>query len=234
MSHFTAKQLQFLRSQLITDKRDIEHRLSENEHYGLGDSLKLQTGELSPIDNHPGDIATEVYEREKDISLLEHDEFQLERIDSALHSIEEGHYGTCAVCQQPIPYERMEAVPYTKYCKNTNRKPLSPKTVLSRKNSLPPHLDERVWMNGMTKMASMVRTPGRLLRAGAHRTHQRWLKDVISTAMTLWRLKPQMKWKVALKRTKVLWQRISTVMTSPSYAIGNIASTWRTVKAMVC
>lgn len=117
MSHFTAEQMRSLRSQLLSDKHDIEHRLSENEHYGLGDSLKLQTGELSPIDNHPGDLATEVYERGKDISLLEHDEFQLERIDSALHAMEEGHYGTCAVCQRPIPYERMEAVPYTKYCK---------------------------------------------------------------------------------------------------------------------
>lgn len=36
MSHFTAKQLQALRSQLMSNKRDIEHRLSENEHYGLG------------------------------------------------------------------------------------------------------------------------------------------------------------------------------------------------------
>ncbi|SDL42431.1 transcriptional regulator, TraR/DksA family [Paenibacillus sp. OK060] len=126
MSHFTAKQLQSLRSQLITEKRDIEHRLEQNEHYGLGDSMKLQTGELSPIDNHPGDVATEMYEREKDISLLEHDEFQLERIDSALHSIEEGHYGTCAMCQQPIPYERMQAVPYTKYCKKHQ-----PETVVS-------------------------------------------------------------------------------------------------------
>ena len=126
MAHLTSEQIQSLRSQLLAEKRGIEHRLEQNDHYGLSGSMRFQTGELSSIDNHPGDVATEMYDREKDISLLEHDEFQLERIDSALHSIEEGHYGTCAVCQQPIPYERMQAVPYTKYCKKHQ-----PETVVS-------------------------------------------------------------------------------------------------------
>ncbi|MCZ4152195.1 molecular chaperone DnaK, partial [Escherichia coli] len=90
MPHLSPEQLNSLRTQLITEKRHIEHRLAANEHYGLGDSMKLQTGELSPIDTHPGDVGTELYERAKDISLLEHDEFQVERIASALQSMDEG------------------------------------------------------------------------------------------------------------------------------------------------
>lgn len=128
MSPLTEQQLQGLRNELLERKKEIEHRLQDNDHYGLGDSQRDQTGELSPIDNHPGDLATETYERAKDISLLEHDEFQLERIESALMAMEKGTYGICAASGKPIPYERLLAVPYTIYCKE-----YSPETEVSNR-----------------------------------------------------------------------------------------------------
>ncbi|MCT1577370.1 yteA family sporulation protein [Oceanobacillus kimchii] len=73
-------------------------------------------GELSNYDNHPGDTGTELFEREKDISLQEHTEKELEDINKALHSLEEGSYGICTVCGEDIPYERLEAIPTTDRC----------------------------------------------------------------------------------------------------------------------
>lgn len=105
-----------LRTRLLEEHLDIRLRLLQNEHYGKGDSLRDETGELSPIDNHPGDTASELYEREKDISLLEQEELHLLRIEAALTAIETGSYGVCAECGKPIPYERLDAVPDALYC----------------------------------------------------------------------------------------------------------------------
>ncbi|UHA74109.1 TraR/DksA C4-type zinc finger protein [Paenibacillus sp. 481] len=116
MSNLTSQQQAALKDQLLRSKQSVEQRLQQADHYGLGHSLRDNTGELSGIDNHPADIASELYEREKDISLNEHDEILLERIDTALQQMERGTYGICVVCGQPIPFERLEAIPSTMYC----------------------------------------------------------------------------------------------------------------------
>lgn len=115
MSTLSSAQLAQLRMRLEDEKRDVEHRLSHSDHYGLGSSLRDNTGELSPIDNHPGDTATELYEREKDIALHEQDELHLERIQAALDAMDNGTYGICKATGEPIPYERLEAAPDTLY-----------------------------------------------------------------------------------------------------------------------
>jgi RNA polymerase-binding transcription factor DksA len=46
----------------------------------------------------------------------------LEEIDLALDRIEEGTYGTCAVCGREIPEERLAAVPYATLCIDDRRK----------------------------------------------------------------------------------------------------------------
>jgi YteA family regulatory protein len=105
-----------LQSRLLDEQREIEHRLADEDHYGLSQSLRDNTGELTSIDNHPGDTATELYEREKDIALLEQEELHLRRIDAALEAIANGTYGICAACNEPIPLERLDAVPDTLHC----------------------------------------------------------------------------------------------------------------------
>ena len=54
-------------------------------------------------DNHPGDIGSEIFEREKDISLNEHAEFHLKQVNEALARMESGEYGICVFSHQPIP-----------------------------------------------------------------------------------------------------------------------------------
>ncbi|MBS3988347.1 MAG: transcriptional regulator, partial [Dethiobacter sp.] len=56
------KQLDKMKKELL-DQMDVTEGLQE--HQGLRDA----TQELSVIDNHPADIASENYERAKDISL---------------------------------------------------------------------------------------------------------------------------------------------------------------------
>ncbi|MFC4103894.1 TraR/DksA C4-type zinc finger protein [Paenibacillus xanthanilyticus] len=115
MTDLTAVQLSELRARLETEKRRIEERLANNEHYGLAGSQRDESGELSTIDNHPADVATETFERAKDIALLEQEDLRLARITAALAAMDNGTYGVCLASGQPIPYERLQAIPETLY-----------------------------------------------------------------------------------------------------------------------
>ncbi|MFF2482907.1 TraR/DksA C4-type zinc finger protein [Paenibacillus sp. NPDC058071] len=116
MTNLSHSELAGLRGRLEAEKQTIENQLAESDHNGLGSSLRDNTGELSPIDNHPGDLGTEMFERGKDIALVEQQELHLARIDSALKAMDDGTYGTCIACGKAIPRERLEALPDTLYC----------------------------------------------------------------------------------------------------------------------
>jgi DnaK suppressor protein len=73
-------------------------------------------GELSTVDQHPGDSGTETFELEKTVSLLEQVEDELQEVEAAFQRLEAGTYGTCQACGRPIGAERLEALPATRYC----------------------------------------------------------------------------------------------------------------------
>lgn len=76
----------------------------------------------STADNHPADMATVTFDRELDHSLEENEERLLEAIDTALARIDNGTYGICSTCGQPIGEERLEALPWTTQCIDCKRK----------------------------------------------------------------------------------------------------------------
>lgn len=86
-------------------------------------SLEDETEEIvGNSDNHLGDTATATLDREIDYSLEENSESVLRAIDGALRRIEEGTFGICETCGQPISEERLEAIPYATQCIDCRRK----------------------------------------------------------------------------------------------------------------
>lgn len=114
----SSAQLTVLKEKLTERKNEVEKHISLNDHFGLhkDENFYNYVGELSVYDNHPADTGTELYEREKDISLNERFEEELKDINEALQAMEKGKYGKCSVCGKDIPFERLEAVPFTEYC----------------------------------------------------------------------------------------------------------------------
>jgi YteA family regulatory protein len=108
--------LQTFRRRLLKEKSSLESRLRNADEYGLAESWRDAAGELSPVDNHPADAGTDLFERGKDLALRERMRLRLEDIDQALKRMDEGNYGTCAACGRPIPPARLEAAPETVYC----------------------------------------------------------------------------------------------------------------------
>ena len=111
----TKEQIAQLKNVLLERQSELIQNIKSN--YGLEAEFAREiTGELSNYDNHPADLGTELFEREKDLSLNEHAEKELEDINAALHAVEEGTYGICSVCGEDIPFDRLDAVPTAEHC----------------------------------------------------------------------------------------------------------------------
>lgn len=117
MSHLSDSQLAKLKAALEERKIELEQHFSDNgeENSLLGDSLRISTGELSSVDNHPADTGTETFERSRDLGINYALNEELTEIEEALQRMEDGTYGICVISKEEIPYERLEAIPYTKY-----------------------------------------------------------------------------------------------------------------------
>ena len=80
------------------------------------EALSETGGELSNFDQHPGDSGTETFEMEKNVSLREQVDDELQEIEAAFQRLDRGAYGTCQACGRPIGDERLEAMPATRFC----------------------------------------------------------------------------------------------------------------------
>ncbi len=81
-----------------------------------GESETASIAELSSAAQHQADLGTETFEREKDLSVLEQVEIEMADVEHALQRLDDGTYGTCEACGQPIDDARLEALPAARYC----------------------------------------------------------------------------------------------------------------------
>jgi DnaK suppressor protein len=102
------RRLEQERTRLQGMREDLEREREETTADGAG--------ELSTVDQHPGDSGTETFELEKTVSLLEQVEDELQEVEAAFQRVEAGAYGICPACGRPIGDERLEALPATRFC----------------------------------------------------------------------------------------------------------------------
>jgi RNA polymerase-binding transcription factor DksA len=97
------------------DRLDEVRAGFEAEHL-RDESEDESQSELSHLAQHQADVASETFEREKDFSILEQVEAELADVQRALQRLDDGSYGSCEACRSPIPDERLEAQPATRFC----------------------------------------------------------------------------------------------------------------------
>jgi DnaK suppressor protein len=71
-----------------------------------------QDEELSNLDQHPADAATELYEDELDEGLADRLRVELAALERAEQRLEQGTYGVSIESGEPIPDARLEAIPW--------------------------------------------------------------------------------------------------------------------------
>jgi len=68
--------------------------------------------ELARVDQHTADAGSELFENERDQSMINRLQSELAAIDRAEQRLEEGTYGISIESGEPIPDGRLEAVPW--------------------------------------------------------------------------------------------------------------------------
>lgn len=98
-----------------------EALLSERATYARQADVLAAEAESLTADREPGDVQFDeesgegdslAVERERDLALSAQARAAIEEIDQALARLDDGTYGICRVSGEPIPEERLEAIPW--------------------------------------------------------------------------------------------------------------------------
>jgi DnaK suppressor protein len=81
----------------------------------------MRDSELAHLDNHPGDVATELHDEELSETTLIFLDEEERRIAEARRALADGSYGICKDCHRDIPAARLEAMPEAVRCVDCQR-----------------------------------------------------------------------------------------------------------------
>jgi RNA polymerase-binding transcription factor DksA len=107
--------LQTLRSRLRGDLDQMTDEALRRDTTG-------GTGNLSNVPLHLADLGTDNYDQEFTLGLIENEQGTLELVNQALDRMEQGRFGQCVECGEPISKPRLQAIPYARHCIRCARK----------------------------------------------------------------------------------------------------------------
>jgi len=91
--------------------------LREEYDHTLSDIAELQRDRLTDsAGDDQADTSTKTFEREQEISLANNILERINQVERALERLDEGSYGWCERCGNPIPVERLAAFPSATLC----------------------------------------------------------------------------------------------------------------------
>ncbi|HEX9314096.1 MAG TPA: TraR/DksA C4-type zinc finger protein [Actinomycetota bacterium] len=104
-----------IRKRLMEQREELQNQLAAIEESATGLSQSEMSGEVS-YDEDFADAGSFTFEREKEFSIANNVTDLRTKTDRALHRIEEGSYGICESCGQPIEPARLKALPHVTLC----------------------------------------------------------------------------------------------------------------------
>jgi YteA family regulatory protein len=119
-----------MRGCFIMDKKNLDHYkhlldhhqehhmeiLDDMENLSMGENDNNNSSELSYYDNHPAEIASELFDMQHQMALKKHQKNELDQINQAREKMEKGTYGICEECGKDIDPSRLELLPHAKQC----------------------------------------------------------------------------------------------------------------------
>lgn len=101
------KLLEQERGRLLSLKENLTEAVEDVDHVSSGDPS---------AGGHIADAGSELFERSRDLSIVEDLDAQLADIEHATARLTNGSYGTCEACGRPVDPERLAARPATRFC----------------------------------------------------------------------------------------------------------------------
>lgn len=113
--HFDAKTLRLIRGHLLEQREQLVEQLRDIEEAAFNAPQSEISGEVG-YDEDYADSGSATFEREKDLSIANNVQDLLDKIEKALEKIDEGTYGICESCGEPIDAARLRALPNALLC----------------------------------------------------------------------------------------------------------------------
>ena len=107
------KKLQYFKEKLLKER---EKQVKDLESRDIFEDNDFTNNEESSFDNHPADLATDLFMKEQELGFINQIKETINEINSSLRDIENRSYGFCSNCNKYIKEERLELIPYAKTC----------------------------------------------------------------------------------------------------------------------
>jgi len=114
------EQVKQLRQLLITERAKLAGEIKAIAQE-TAKSPRDASGDLSAYTVHMADMAADTYERELSMNIVSSEQELLYQIDDALKRLDDGSFGVCQQCNQPVSMSRLKAVPYASMCISCQR-----------------------------------------------------------------------------------------------------------------
>lgn len=111
---FDAKTLKAIKSALLGQRAQLEGQLAVEE-LAFRSAQSESSGEVRN-DENPAEAGTATFEREKHLSIANNVQDLIDKSNKALEKIEQGSYGLCESCGNPISPDRLKALPHALMC----------------------------------------------------------------------------------------------------------------------
>jgi RNA polymerase-binding protein DksA len=108
----TATEIKKFKTMLLKKLTEILGNVTSMET----EAFRRERSDLSNMPIHMADLGTDSSEIDNIIGLMDSERKILEEIESALSRIEDGTYGICQGRGEPIPKQRLKAIPWARYC----------------------------------------------------------------------------------------------------------------------
>lgn len=109
-----------LKKRLLDEKRRLWANLRDDLFRKLGKEYNAQFDNPHDIE----DLALMDTIEDTGLAIAEVRRKEIEQLDSAMKSLDDGKYGVCVVCGEDIPDERLKAMPYADECVKCATKPV--------------------------------------------------------------------------------------------------------------
>jgi DnaK suppressor protein len=119
--NFDKETLANIRAQLEAEGADLQQQETELEENSFEGTQSDLTGEVG-LDEDFADAGTATFDRERDLSIRNNIRDLIAQITRAIRKIDEGTYGRCENCGNPIDAQRIKALPHALLCLDCKRR----------------------------------------------------------------------------------------------------------------
>lgn len=109
---WTAEEIAEQREELQGELARIERRIEESD----AQLAALLAGGSDGAGRDPADVGSSNFERDQELSLAQNVREMAEQLRLALHLFDQGEYGRCEVCGEPIGKARLQVFPRATLC----------------------------------------------------------------------------------------------------------------------